>query len=154
MRCFIFPMLKHRRSRRRQSIAASGTVPRDVESALAGRTQTVRMAAQRDGSQAKQKLAEAVDAAVERHGAEWERNLVSSWSTLSSAELAQVCTALSERDQSVFMRFAQRLGPEVKLVPGAPVPADLGLPGRRVPGPLTAAIFAVDGEELRIGIFV
>src|SRR3546814_16149446 len=41
-----------------------------------------------------------------------------------------------------------------RLVPGAPVPADLGLPGRRVPGPLTAAIFAVDGEELRIGIFV
>src|SRR3546814_6054141 len=34
-----------------------------------------------------------------------------------------------------------------RLVPGAPVPADLGLPGRRVPGPLTAAIFAVEDRK-------
>src|SRR3546814_18954631 len=39
-----------------------------------------------------------------------------------------------------------------RLVPGAPVPADLGLPGRRVPGPLTAAIFAFAiSEERRVG---
>ena len=36
----------------------------------------------------------------------------------------------------------------------APVPAALGLQRRRVPGPLSAANFAVDGEELRIDIFV
>ena len=36
----------------------------------------------------------------------------------------------------------------------APVPANLGLPRRRVPGPLSATHLAVDGEELRISIFV
>ena len=78
------------------------------------RTQTVGMAAARDGSAARQKLAQAVDEAVERHGAEWERNLVASWQTLSAAEVEQVCTALKERDQDTFMRFTQRVGPEVK----------------------------------------
>jgi hypothetical protein len=81
---------------------------------IAERTQTVAMAEQRDGSRIKQKLSEAVDAAVERHGAEWERNLISSWSTLSSAELKQVCKALDERDQSTFMRFTQRISAEVQ----------------------------------------
>src|SRR4051794_12929216 len=78
------------------------------------RTQTARMAAARDGSKSPEKLAQAVDEAVERHGAEWERNLVASWQTLSAAEIQQVCTALKERDQDTFMRFTQRVGPEGK----------------------------------------
>ena len=78
------------------------------------RTQTASMAAARDGSEGREKLARAVDKAVERHGAEWERNLVSSWQTLSAAEVQQVCTALKEHDENTFMRFTQRVGPEVK----------------------------------------
>ena len=79
------------------------------------RTQTAGMAAARDGSTAPKKLAQAIDESVERHGAEWERNLVLSWGTLSAAEVQQVCTALQEQDQEKFMQFAQRLGPEVQL---------------------------------------
>ena len=78
------------------------------------RTQTAGMAAARDGSKGREKLAQAVDAAVERHGAEWERNLVASWQTLSAAEVQQVCTALKARDQDTFMRFTKRVGPVVK----------------------------------------
>jgi hypothetical protein len=78
------------------------------------RTQTAGMATARDGSKARQKLAQAVDEAVERHGAEWERNLIASWQTLSVAEVQQVCTALKGRDQATFMRFTQRIGPVVK----------------------------------------
>lgn len=78
------------------------------------RTVTGAMAGQQNGSLSKQTLADAIDAAVERHGAEWEQNLVSSWSTLGSTELEQVCTALREGDQSTFMQFTQRLGPEVR----------------------------------------
>ena len=78
------------------------------------RTQTAGMAAARDGSTAPQKLAKAVDEAVERHGAEWERNLVLSWQALSAAEVEQVCTALQKGDQETFMRFTQRVGPEVQ----------------------------------------
>jgi hypothetical protein len=78
------------------------------------RTQTAGMAAARDGSKGREKLAQAVDEAVERYGAEWERNLVASWGTLSAAEVEQACTALKERDQETFMRFTQRVGPDVK----------------------------------------
>lgn len=78
------------------------------------RTPTAAMAAARDGAAAREKLAQAVDEAVQRHGAEWERNLVSSWQTLTAAEVQQVCTALEERDQDTFMGFARHLGPEVK----------------------------------------
>jgi hypothetical protein len=78
------------------------------------RTQTAGMAAARDGSKGREKLARAVDEAVERHGAEWERNLIASWQTLGAAEVQQACTALKERDQDTFMRFTQRVGPEVK----------------------------------------
>ncbi|GAA4751840.1 hypothetical protein GCM10023264_18220 [Sphingomonas daechungensis] len=78
------------------------------------RTQTVSMAAARDGSRGREKLAQAIDGAVERHGTQWEQNLVASWQTLSAAEIQQVCTALEERDQDTFMRFAERVGPEVK----------------------------------------
>jgi hypothetical protein len=87
---------------------------RSMLKAIAERTQTVAMAKQRDGSRTEQKLSEAVDAAVERHGAEWERNVISGWSALTYAELEQVCTALKERDQSTYMRFAQRVGPRVQ----------------------------------------
>ena len=78
------------------------------------RTLTVSMATARDGLKARVKLTQAVDEAVERHGAEWERNLVASWRTLNAAEVQQVCTALKDRDEETFMLFAQRLGPEVK----------------------------------------
>lgn len=78
------------------------------------RTQTAAMAAARDGPAARQKLAQAVDEAVERHGTEWESNLVASWQTLSAAELQQVCSAVAKHDQDTFMQFAERLGPEVK----------------------------------------
>ena len=78
------------------------------------RTQTAGMAGARDGFKGREKLAQAVDEAVERHGAEWERNLIASWQTLSAAEVQQVCAALKARDQDTFMRFTQRVGPEVK----------------------------------------
>lgn len=78
------------------------------------RTQTAGIASARDGSKSREKLVQAVDEAVVRHGAEWERNLIASWQTLSAAEIQQVCTALKERDQNTFMRFTQRVGPEVK----------------------------------------
>lgn len=92
--------------------------PRDQFRAMlkmtAKRTQTVAMAAYRDGAGASQKLDSALDKAVERHGAEWERNIVSSWATLSSPELQQVCTTINERDKSTYTRFSERLGPEVQ----------------------------------------
>jgi len=75
------------------------------------RTQTIAMARQRDGSAATRNLAEAIDRAVERHGAEWERNLVSSWSNLSSAEIEQACNALRQKDRSTFISFAERVSP-------------------------------------------
>ena len=78
------------------------------------RTQTVAMAASRDGSAARQKLVQAIDKSVERHGAAWERNLVTSWQSLSAAEIEQVCSALEEQDQTTFQSFAQRVGSEVK----------------------------------------
>jgi hypothetical protein len=78
------------------------------------RTQTMIMALAQGGPGTKRELARAVDAAVARHGEEWKQNLVSSWSTLSPAELEQVCTALNERDQASFMRFAERLGRDVQ----------------------------------------
>jgi len=49
------------------------------------RTQTAGMAAARIGSEAHEKLARAIDQAVERHGAEWEPNHFASLQTLSAA---------------------------------------------------------------------
>ena len=82
--------------------------------AAASRTQTVAMASARDGGSADDKLSEAIDRAVERHSAEWKDNLVSSWSSLSPAELDRVCTAINQRDQETFRIFAERLGPQVQ----------------------------------------
>nr|WP_089218354.1 hypothetical protein [Sphingomonas laterariae] len=82
--------------------------------AVAKRTQTAAIAAQRGGSSAGDALSKAIDAAVERHHREWERNLVSAWGTLSSDELAQVCTALGDRDKATYMKFANRVGAEVQ----------------------------------------
>ncbi|MAC57846.1 MAG: hypothetical protein CMH85_07525 [Novosphingobium sp.] len=81
---------------------------------VVNRTQTAKMAAAKDGSAAGQKLDQAIDDAVERHAAEWKRNLVLSWQTLSPAEVEQVCTALEQRDQQTFTRFAQRVGSKVQ----------------------------------------
>jgi hypothetical protein len=78
------------------------------------RTQTAAMVTARDGSGGRAKLAEAIDGAVKRHQAEWERNLADGWQTLTAAEMQQVCAALKGRDQNTFQRFAQRVGPRVQ----------------------------------------
>lgn len=78
------------------------------------RTQTAAMAAARDPSGARQKIAKAIDVAILRHGAEWERNLVDSWQTLSSSEIQRVCTALEDGDKTTFLQFARRIGPRVQ----------------------------------------
>ena len=81
---------------------------------IAERTQTAAMAENRDGASARKNLSRAIESTVERHAAEWERNMVSGWETLTTEESKQVCTALSERDRATFERFAARVGPEVK----------------------------------------
>jgi hypothetical protein len=78
------------------------------------RTQTYAMANAKDSSGTKVKLDAALDRAVEKYGAEWERNLTSSWGTLHPSELDQACKALAERDQLAFQRFAVQVGPKVK----------------------------------------
>ena len=78
------------------------------------RTQTAAIVKNRDGASAAEALTEAVDRAVDRHHAEWERNLVSRWGTLSGGEIEQVCIAIAKRDEPTFMRFAQRIGGSVK----------------------------------------
>lgn len=87
---------------------------RSMLNAGVDRSQTAAIVRQRDGSSAPAALSKAVDAAVERHHGEWEQNLVDAWSTLSSDEIAQACTALSERDEAAFMRFAGRVGADVQ----------------------------------------
>jgi len=75
------------------------------------RTRTAAMASAKDGPQTQKKLAEAIEAAVDRHAAAWEQSLVNSWATLSRDELKQVCSALNDRDRSTFSTFAARVGP-------------------------------------------
>ena len=72
------------------------------------------MAANRDGSSARKNQRKAIDNVVERHAAEWERNMVSGWATLNAEDLNKVCKALNERDQATFNSFANRVGPEIK----------------------------------------
>ena len=110
------------RSPRCKSNDAQGLVealkPRDQFKSMltmtVGRSQTAGMVSARDGLAAAPKLARAVDKAVERHGLEWQRNLVTSWQTLSAAEIQQVCRALQQRDEQTFQRFAQRVGPDAQ----------------------------------------
>ena len=78
------------------------------------RTQTVAVVSARDGASAPKALSGAIDAVVERRHREWEQNLVIAWGTLSSDELAQVCTALGQRDKATYMKFAERVGVEVQ----------------------------------------
>lgn len=78
------------------------------------RTLTSRMIAKRDGSDGCRKLAGAIDSAVERHAAEWERNMAEGWETLGAADIRQACGALKNRDQEAFRRFNERAGPEVQ----------------------------------------
>jgi hypothetical protein len=77
---------------------------------VVGRTQTAAVALRRDGPSAREAIASEVDAAVERHHREWERNQVAAWATLSPDQLGQVCTALSEGDQATYMKFATPVG--------------------------------------------
>ena len=79
-----------------------------------GRTQTAAMVKARDGASGDQKLAKAIDAAVKRHSAEWEENLVSSWQSLGAEEIGLACAALQKNDPRSFMPFAQRVGPQVQ----------------------------------------
>jgi len=78
------------------------------------RTQTFAMATAKDSSGTQKKLDAALDRAVERHGAEWERNLVAAWGTLNATELEKVCSVLGNKNDTTFMRFATRVAPEVK----------------------------------------
>lgn len=81
---------------------------------IAERTQTLAMAENRDRASARKNLSQAIESTVERHAAEWERNMVSGWETLTAEELKQVCTAINEGDRATFERFAARVGPEVQ----------------------------------------
>jgi hypothetical protein len=81
---------------------------------VVSRTQTAAMAANRDGSSARKNQRQAIDRVVERHAAEWERNMVSGWATLNAEDLNKVCKALNERDRATFNSFADRIGPEIK----------------------------------------
>lgn len=87
---------------------------RSILTSVTERTQTVAMATAKDGSQTREKLAQAIEAAVERHDRAWEQNLIDSWSTLTADELKHVCTALNERDRQTFRKFAERVGSAAK----------------------------------------
>lgn len=78
------------------------------------RTATAAMVLKRDGASGSQALSKAVDAAVSRHQAEWDRNVVASWNTLASGEIEQVCAAFTSRDQATYLRFATRVGKEAQ----------------------------------------
>jgi hypothetical protein len=82
--------------------------------AVSERTQTAASVSRRDGIAAPEAFSRAIDAVVERRHREWEQNLVVAWGTLSSDELAQVCTALGRRDKATYMKFAERVGGEVQ----------------------------------------
>lgn len=77
-------------------------------------TKTAAMVKARDGASGDRKLAEAIDATVKRHSAEWEENLVSSWQALSADEVGQACAAIQNKDPRSFMSFAERVGPQGK----------------------------------------
>lgn len=77
-------------------------------------TQTAGMVTARDTANAPSKIAVATDAAVARHEAEWEQNVIAAWQTLSPADLQEVCTALNNRDRRTFAKFADRVGTEVQ----------------------------------------
>jgi hypothetical protein len=78
------------------------------------RTQTFAMASAKDKSGTAEKLESALDRAVQRYGAQWERNLVAAWATLDAAELEKVCSVLGKKNDMTFMRFAMQVGPAVK----------------------------------------
>lgn len=81
---------------------------------VTGVTQTYGMALARDGSSAEAKRAKAIDAMVEKYGAEWEQNLVSGWATLDRSDLKAACDAVSARDERKFTDIAGRAGPAIK----------------------------------------
>jgi len=82
--------------------------------AVTERTQTAAIVSKRDESSSSQARSRALDAVVERHHHEWEQNLIRAWGTLSAGELAQVCTALGERDEATYMKYVVRVGAEVQ----------------------------------------
>jgi len=79
------------------------------------RTQTFAAASAKDSDGTRKKLEAALDRAVERHGPEWERNLVAAWATLDATELEKVCGVLGSRNDPIFMQYATRVGPAVKV---------------------------------------
>lgn len=78
------------------------------------RTVTAAMVTKRDGAAGSEALSKAIDVAVSRHQAAWDRNVVASWNTLAAGEIGQVCAALGSRDQATYMRFATRVGEEAR----------------------------------------
>ena len=77
-------------------------------------TQTAAIVANEDRRSGEAKIQQAVGAAVDRHGEEWEHNLVAGWATLGSPELKRVCAAINNGDQKEFLRFATVVGSEIE----------------------------------------
>lgn len=84
-----------------------------LESAVQG-TVTSAMVMKQDSAAGTENLSKAIDSAVSRHQASWDRNVVVGWSTLGSTEIEQVCAALSNHDQATYMQFAPRVGAVIK----------------------------------------
>lgn len=87
---------------------------RTILTAATQRTQTFAMAAKRDGAEANEKLADAIEAAVERHGSAWTSNVEKGWATLDPAELRAACSALKDKDREKFEQYSRRIGPAVR----------------------------------------
>jgi hypothetical protein len=83
-------------------------------------TTTGRIAAKQDPTGFEERLSAAVTDAVDRHGAEWEADMVKAFaSTLSADELQAACTALNEGDRETFMRLASRVWEELNSEAGS-----------------------------------
>jgi hypothetical protein len=94
-------------------------VLRDSLMEISRTTMTGRIVAKQDPSGFEARLSAAVTHAVDRHGAEWEAGMVSAYaSTLSPEELQATCSAINNGDKGTFMRFANRVGAELKARTG------------------------------------
>ncbi len=78
------------------------------------RTMTSAMIVYRDGAAGSRALAQAIDLAVDRHGAEWTRNVAASWDTLAQSQIAQTCTAIAARDGATYLRLAKMVDEEAR----------------------------------------
>jgi len=78
-------------------------------------TVTSAVVLDRDGAAGAVTMASAIEAAVSRHQAECDRNVVASWNMLSSGEIRRVREAISSRDEATYLRFANRVGEEARM---------------------------------------